>query len=163
VQGCPGLGRETSAGRRHVGVPCPAHEPNNRVTQRSHDLWDTATPYLGAIFIKGHIPDPMGWVFTVPLAADKGQQTRGVGTLWCQACDAGYHFLADLPGLFDDDLALQLKHLRQAWPLTIAREYGTGLQPALFDAAMPEVQCCCRRTVLSYPGGQGKDGLNVLS
>src|SRR5262245_186457 len=53
VQGRPRLGRETSAGCRHICVACPAHQSNDRVAQRGHDLRDIATPYLGAIFIKG--------------------------------------------------------------------------------------------------------------
>src|SRR5215472_758470 len=47
VQGCPRLRGETSAGCRHVGIACPAHEPNHCVAQRRHDLRDVATPYLG--------------------------------------------------------------------------------------------------------------------
>ena len=65
-----------------------------------------ATPHLRTIFIKRHILDPMGLVLDLPLAADQGQQPRCVGTLWREARDAGYHFLADLPGLFEDDLPL---------------------------------------------------------
>jgi len=89
-----------SAGGRNVCVTCPAHQPNDRVAQRCHDLWDVTTPYLRAIFIKGDIPDPMGLVLDLPLAADQGQQPRRVGTLWREARDAGHHFLADLPSFF---------------------------------------------------------------
>src|SRR5215831_17281258 len=47
VQGCTRPSGETSAGCRHVGIACPAHEPNHCVAQRRHDLRDVATPYLG--------------------------------------------------------------------------------------------------------------------
>src|SRR5262249_35688132 len=73
VQGSLRLGRETAAGCRHVGVACPTHEPSDSVAQCRHDLWDMATPDLRAIFIKGHIPDPMGAVLNRPMATYQGQ------------------------------------------------------------------------------------------
>src|SRR5262249_22887511 len=103
VQGCARLRGETSAARRHVCVTCPAHQSNNRVAQRRHDLWDIATPHLRAIFIKGHIPDPMGLVLNMPLATNQREQTRCVDPLWRQASHAGYHFLADFPCLFHEE------------------------------------------------------------
>ena len=60
-QGCFRLSGETSADRRNVGVTCPAHQPNHRVAQGCHDLWDMATSHLGAVLIKGHIPDQCDW------------------------------------------------------------------------------------------------------
>ena len=139
MQGRLRLCRETAAGCCNVGMAGPAYQPDDRVAQRRHDLRDVATPYLEAIFIKSHIPDPMGAVLHMPLAADQGQQLRCVGTLGHQARDAGHDFLSDLPCLFDD-MALQPKHVRQTRSVALAQQDGTGLQPTLLNAAMAEVR-----------------------
>jgi hypothetical protein len=163
AQGRRRLGRAMAAGRRKVGVAYPAHQPHDSVAQRRHDLRDIATPHLRAILIKGHIPDPMRLVLDVPLAADQGQPPGRVGPLWGEARDASHHFLAHRPSLFDDDLPLQPKHLRQPWPVTVAPQHVTGAPPALLDAAMSQVQGFCHRAPLSRPRRQGKHGLNIVS
>jgi hypothetical protein len=112
VQGCTRLRGDRAAGCRPVAIACPAHEPNHCIAQRRHALRDVATPYLGAIFITSHIPDPMGLVLNLPLAADQGEQPRCVGPPWPQAGHAGHHCLADCPRVFQDALALPLKHVR---------------------------------------------------
>src|SRR5215831_16715275 len=143
------LGRDTAAGCRYVCGACPAHEPHDRVAQRRRDLWDMATPHLGAICLKGHISPPMGLVLDLPRAADQGQQPRRVGLLWCEARNAGPHCLADRPRVFDEDLALQVQHVGQSRPVTLPHPPGPGWQPALLATTMPAVQNCCRRTPLS--------------
>jgi hypothetical protein len=45
------------------------HQPNDRFAQRRHHLREVATPSLGLIFVDGHIADPMGLVFDVPVTA----------------------------------------------------------------------------------------------
>lgn len=55
----------------------------------------------------------MRLVLTLPLATGQGEQTCHIGTFQYWARDADNHFLVDLPWLFNDDLARQLKHLRQ--------------------------------------------------
>ena len=35
-----------------------------------------------------------------------------------------------------DDLAFELPHLRYAWPVTVTRQYVTGVQAPLLKAAM---------------------------
>lgn len=57
-----------------------------------------------------------------------------------------------------DDLALQPKHVHQIRPVTGAPQHVTGLQPALLDTAMSEVQCFCWRTPFSRYRGQGNTG-----
>ena len=94
-----------SAGSYHGDVSCPVPQSNGRVAQCRHILWDMATPYLRALFIKGHIPEPIGVVLNVLQDADQDSQTRRVGTLGRKARDAGHHLLADLPRLFAEGLA----------------------------------------------------------
>src|SRR6516165_4447725 len=81
---------------------------------------DIATAHLGPIFVEGHIPHPMRLVFDVPVPSHQCQQARRISTLRCQTGDARHDLFADLSRLFADDLPLQLEHLPQTRPVTVA-------------------------------------------
>ena len=42
-----------------VGVSSPAHQGAGQVAKSGHHLGSVACPYLGAVFVKGHVPYPM--------------------------------------------------------------------------------------------------------
>src|SRR4029453_1941006 len=67
----------------------------------------------------------------------------------------------DPPLLFAADLPLQLEHLPQTRPVTVAYQYVTRLQPSLLDAPVPPVHGLRHRAGLRRDGREGKDGLNV--
>lgn len=106
---------------------------------------------------------PMRFVFDVPVAPHPCEQPRCVGAFRRQTGDPAHPFLADLSSLFPDDLAVELKHLRHPWPVTIASPHVTGVQLPLLDAAMSVVHGLRHRAGLSHDGREGKDGRNVLS
>jgi hypothetical protein len=53
--------------------------------------------------------------------------------------------------------------LRSPWPGTLPRHDVTGLQPALLNAARPEVHRGGRRPPLACHRSQGQYGRNILS
>ncbi len=55
-----------------VLLPLPAPRETDEASA-SPILSGMSRPHLGAIFIKGDIPDPMGLVFDLPLTADQGE------------------------------------------------------------------------------------------
>src|SRR5688572_31837135 len=81
-QGGPGLGCKTTAGCCNVGIARPPHQADDGMAQGGHHLRDIATPHLGAIFIKGDIPDPRRLVLNLPVPAYQCEQAGRISAFW---------------------------------------------------------------------------------
>jgi hypothetical protein len=57
----------TTAGGRDIGLAGDPEETNRGVAESCHHLWGAPTMDLGAILIEGHIADPMGAIFDLPM------------------------------------------------------------------------------------------------
>lgn len=155
--------RSESATRRcNVWIPGPAHQPNDRVAKGGHPLRDVATAHLRPIFIEDDLADPMGLVLDAPVAPHERQSTFRIGTLWREACAPGHHLCTDLASFFRHALALHLKYVCQAGPITVAHQHGTGLQGALLEAPVPEIERFRRGARLTGQRGEGKNGLHIF-
>jgi hypothetical protein len=44
-------------------------EANSSISEAGHHLWGIAFTGLVAVFVKGYIPDPVGFVFNGPLSS----------------------------------------------------------------------------------------------
>src|SRR5215831_19933736 len=66
-QGLRRLGSQPAARRCNVGMACPPQEPNSSIAERRHHLRDVATAHLRAVFIEGHIADPVRLVLNRPM------------------------------------------------------------------------------------------------
>jgi hypothetical protein len=156
------LGRQTSAGCRHVGVSCPAHPPPARMAQRRQDLRARATPPLGALCVTGDLASPRRRRLAVPRTSYQRASPRRVRTRWRQARDASSHCLADLCWLWDAALSLQPHPVRQPRPGTVAHQDVPGAPPARLAAALPQGQSVCCRAPPSRPRRPGPHGLKVV-
>src|SRR6266446_4465474 len=63
------LGSQPAARRRNVGMARPPQEPNGGSAERRHHVRDVATAHLRAVFIEGHIADPVRLVLNRPMTS----------------------------------------------------------------------------------------------
>lgn len=65
----------------------PTEEGEHEVACGGHDLGGGAGPDGGPIFVEGDIADVVQAILDAPMAADQGEQARGISALWRQAGD----------------------------------------------------------------------------
>lgn len=132
----PGMSTIAAMCAGNAGVTGGAEQPDHRVAEGRHDLWDTAHPHLGVVLSVGDVAHPVGAILNVPMRADDLEQVRGTRPVGSQTGDAVGDFLLHVTGAGADAAARGPKDLRRPRPIQIADQGIAALQPPLLQPSM---------------------------
>jgi len=135
-----GLGGVVATGGGDVGGARRAQEAKGRVAQRGHDLGDGPAAHLGPIFIEGHVADPVGAVFDVPMVTQEVEDLPCPRPLGGEAGHAVDPFVALLARLLEGDVALDNEDLACPRPRAVSGEQCPQRQTTPLDAPMAKVE-----------------------
>jgi len=83
-----------------VGCTASAEDADNEVSQGRHDTWAGTSSDLRSVFVKGHVADPMEFVFNAPMHAVEFEYPLGRSLVRREAGDPVHRF-GGLPILAD--------------------------------------------------------------
>lgn len=102
-----------------------SEEADDKISYRGHDPRSALCSYLGAIFIKGHIANPMKAVLDCPVSPIQFEQACWVGFVWWQACDPIDCFLGFLVTLNLGNLSADAYNLFNVGKLQVIVQFRT--------------------------------------
>lgn len=76
----------------NVGRTTSAKDADDQVSQGRHYPWTIAGSDLGAVFVEGHVADPMDFVFNAPMAAVEFEYLLGGSLIRRAAGDSIHRF-----------------------------------------------------------------------
>ena len=144
-----------------IGDASSPQQANHGIAQGRHHVEQVTLAHLGAIFIKGNIPHPMGLVLNVPGFAGEAQEERRWRAPKRQTGDAvdGFRGCLSVAG----DLPLQTEDLLRSGPRQVVIERGSRLQAARLDASVPIGTGFSLWPLLSAKAGGGVANSNWMS
>lgn len=131
------FGGHLPEGFGHVCPPGPAQEADGEIPEGGHDAGSISGSNLGAIFIKGDIPDIIQAILDRPVAAVELQEAAGEGFLRGEAGNPIDCLFASLTALHFGELSLDGEDLADRRKLKVVIQLRAGPDPANFQAAMP--------------------------
>ena len=66
-------------GSGYVGMPSPAYQADDQVSQARQHLRGGPSAHLRAVLVEGYIPYPVEAVLDAPMPTGKAQQSPGIG------------------------------------------------------------------------------------
>ncbi len=139
VKGEMRFGGIIAQGLGQVRLVGQAQEADRQVPEGGHDLWGGVRADLGAVFVKGHIPDPVQAVLDGPMPPAPLQQVLRRGPLRRRARDRKGDVLAQrAPGEGRGD-PFNPQDLPRVGKCQIVLQRGADPDAAGFDPAMPFV------------------------
>ncbi len=138
-----GLGGIVATGGGDIRGAGGAQEADGGVAQRRHDLRDGPAADLGAIFIEGHVANPVGAVLDAPMVAEKREDLLCARPLGGETRHAVDPLVALLARLFEDDVAFDDEDLARPRPGAIPRQQRAQRQAAPLDAPVAQVEGLC--------------------
>lgn len=136
AQGKIGFGGHLPEG---FGNVCPSgvtQEADGEISEGSHDAGSISGSNLGAIFIKGDIPDIIQAILDRPVAPVELQEAAGQSFLRGEAGDPVDCLFASLTALHFGELSLDAEDLADVRKLKVVIQLSTGPDPANFQTAM---------------------------
>jgi len=115
----------------------PTQEADGEIPESGHDPRAVSGSDLGAIFIKGDIPDIIQAILDRPVAAVELQKAAGQSFLRGEAGNPIDYLFASLTAFHFGELPLDDEDLAEVRKLKVVIQLGAGPDLANFQAAMP--------------------------
>jgi hypothetical protein len=139
--------------RRNVGGAGATQDPDGEIAQRRHGMGGGAPAQARAVFIEGHIADPMQAIFNAPMAPIEIEKACGVGLGGGEAGQPVDHLVAEQCVIGAPPPPLDAKDLPAVGELHVVVERRTGPDPPLLQPAMALIDAAVLRG--EKPPGRG--------
>ena len=133
-----GVSATSTAAKSRGNKTGPSHtqQRDRKIAHGGHHLSTLAAPYPAAVFIEGHIANPMQTVFDGPVAATQPQQPLRISDCAGEAGDTIHRFRASFLADHVRGFPLQDEDLGSMRKMNITVEFLTGPDAADLQAAM---------------------------